>query len=445
MDKDFDPSQKPDDLERERRLFEKAIGDALTGYAKDGGTWELAKGHFMKALEEGDRVDAALYEALDVAREGAETSPGDATRRFWSDFPVDEAIGKALTGYAKDGGTWELGKWTFEHEMNETTPFVDVALHTALETVSDGAESTMEAATDNFWRVIHPSHAASIEKAALGDIGDGIQLGDLLHRPVRKDSRSGTYEGEMAGKQVIVKQGDATELAREHKILSVVDYRGIPKVLSFSENEAGIGGLSRLAMEKMPGESMKSLLKVDKEWKSNKLSEKEAVAIADGLASCFSALNDSGYIYRDLNLDHILLDKQDDAYAVSLIDVEGSGKKDEAGNAIVGNPMVDRGTWETMAPEEFHEGARLNESGSVFSVATVLYQMLIGESPYRVPDELSNDLKTLQRFSAFVHERPVVVPYEGKLGEVMRVALNPDPAKRYQTLSDFRQALANAL
>ncbi|HEU4715424.1 MAG TPA: lipopolysaccharide kinase InaA family protein [Candidatus Saccharimonadales bacterium] len=435
--------QKQDQREREKKLFDSAIGDALSGYAKDGGDWEKAKWVFEDAIEKGMRVDGALYVALDDIREGHEGTPEEAARRFWEKFPLDKAIGSALTGYAKDGGSWELAKWTFNNALEEKTAFLDVALDKALDAAHVGAETTKEVAARKFWRELHPSFVEA--DMAEADLGDGVELGELIHRPDWKGQAAGTFEGEKDGQPLIVKQGIDEEVGYERSILAAVDYPGIPKVLSYTQKSDALDGLSRLAMEKLPGRSLKDRVEVNDRWESKPIAPEAAVAITDGVAGCFDALNKAGYVYRDLTLDHVLVDEEGGKYKVGLIDVEASERKGADGVAEIANSDQKRGTWETMSPEEFGDNPKVDERSSVYSLSCLLNQLVAGESPFHVPYEVSDDVGARLRFTEFLHKRGPSVQTEGKLGEVIRTGLHPDPEKRYQTIRDFREALAAAL
>lgn len=442
MQKETEQTHDSDQREREKKLFDSAISDALSGYAKDGGDWEKAKWSFEDALSKGARVDGALYGALDDIRDGHEGTPDDAARRFWSKFPLDTAVGKALTGYAKDGGSWELGKWTFEEAMSKTA-FVDVALDKALDAAHEGAETSKDVAAMKFWREIHPSFMEAETKEV--DLGDGIALGQLIHRPEWKAHLAGTYEGEKNGQALIVKQGLEEELQRERNVLAAVDYPGIPKLVSYTAESEALGGSSRLAMEKLPGRSLRDRLEVNDRWQSKPIAPEAAVAITSSLAGCFDAMNKAGYVYRDLTPDHVLVDEKDGKFTAGLIDVEASERKDADGVARIGNSAQKRGTWETMSPEEFGQNAEADERSSVYSLSCMLNQMVTGESPFHVPYELSDDVESRRRFTEFLHQRGPNVQVGGKLGEVIRTGLDPDPAKRYQTLRAFREALAAAI
>ena len=93
------------------------------------------------------------------------------------------------------------------------------------------------------------------------------------------------------------------------------------------------------------------------------------------------------------------------------------------------------GTAQYTAPEYF-----LGEDGTsrsdLFSLAVITYQMLTGRLPYGA-EVAKSRTKSAQRnlqYNSVLHDdREIPAWIDG----VLRKALNPDPAKRYEELSEF--------
>ncbi|MFY9228259.1 MAG: hypothetical protein WAO28_02950 [Candidatus Microsaccharimonas sp.] len=79
----------PEHFDADKSL-DKAISEALTGYAKDGGTWLLAKHNFYQALQGGSSPMDALTIALNTAQDGAESKPDDAIDRFYRNIDTSK-------------------------------------------------------------------------------------------------------------------------------------------------------------------------------------------------------------------------------------------------------------------------------------------------------------------------------------------------------------------
>jgi serine/threonine protein kinase len=426
----------------ETAVLSSGIESALDGYAKDGKMWEHAKEVFNGWIEEGYRADDALNLALEAAQDGAETTSQEAAKRFWSVLPTDTAIENALDGYANDKGIWTLGRWTFEDMVEQGEP-VHKALDAALAATGQDPESTPARASLRFWDTIQPSYVKKWMELPMNQMGDGIIVGPRIHTPKNKAEGAGTYIGDQEGQAVIVKHGDGEVLKLEHDILASVDHRGIPHVTSYTEDAEALDGLTRLAMEQLPGRSLDKIINITPDWKSRPLPQNEAINIGIGLVADFQALSDGGYLYRDLHPGHVIVDEKNGQLSVGLVDVESAVAKDENGVAVT--PLM-RGTWETMSPEEFYQGSIMTEASNVYSIGCLMLQLVTGESPFTSPQ--GADEEEIERMLASVrtlHEQLPDIRVPGKLGEVITKALDPDSARRYQSLEEFSSALRSAL
>jgi hypothetical protein len=417
------------------------VENALDGYAKDADTWKRGHRAFREALDRGDRVDDALREALSVSGEDAESAPGEAEKRFWDSVPTFEAIEDALDGYANDAGPWRLGRWTFEDALAQGQS-VEKALAAALDAAGTDPESTPADATLRFWNKLQPDYVKTWLEAPINQVDDGVMLGALIHRPRDKGRGAGTFIGEREGKPLIVKHGDKQSLQYEREVLSSVDHRGIPKVTTYAEDVEIIGGLTRMSMEQLPGRSLDKTLAMTPDWRNVPVDRTRAIRIGMGLVGDLQALSEAGYLYRDLSPSHVIVNETGGRIDVGLVDVESCIKKDKRGNATISQP---RGTWETMSPEEYESGNVMNESSNVYSAACLVLQMVEGRSPYHVPGGTAKDADEEFAMSRRTHQVIPDIKTSGRLGDVLRKALNPSPDKRYGSLADFRDALRSAL
>jgi serine/threonine protein kinase len=347
------------------------------------------------------------------------------------------AIGSALDGYASSGGRWEKAKAIFEESVSADMNVLK-ALQGALAVAKEGAESSMRDAGLRFWTTLQPKYQGETVLSPDDEVGDGAYATGLLHRPERKEPGSATFSGEFEGVPVIIKHGEKDRLAYEHAVLSAANTPGIPKVLSFRAAIPELGGLSRLVMERLPGIGLDKFLNLDKMWKSRPLDISSAVKITQGIAESLQALGDAGYLYKDLSLSHIIVDKQDNDFKVGLVDVESSLKKNAQGKA---SPSTNRGTWETMAPEEFalHE---MSEASSVYSVGVVLAQLVLGRNIYKPEGAIPDADSELQAVRELHSKLPVLSDIsDPSLRVALERALDPKPEHRFQTLQDFVEAL----
>jgi tetratricopeptide (TPR) repeat protein len=95
-----------------------------------------------------------------------------------------------------------------------------------------------------------------------------------------------------------------------------------------------------------------------------------------------------------------------------------------------------------MSPEQASGDARIDARTDVYSLACVVYEMLGGEPPHTGPTpqailarQLSDEVRSL---------RPVRTSVNAELDAVVKRALSPAPADRYETVAEFVQALTTA-
>lgn len=159
MDEHFSVSREQRDTpDRENRPdYGRAIEQALTGYAHDGGAWLHGRDTFWDAINDGAMIDEALRNALMAAEEDAETTPDEATDRFWLSVEGErgnhamygEAINRALTGYAHDGGAWLHARDMFFEALRRGEDD-RTALAAALDLIREEAVSSQADAIDRF-------------------------------------------------------------------------------------------------------------------------------------------------------------------------------------------------------------------------------------------------------------------------------------------------------
>jgi serine/threonine protein phosphatase PrpC len=156
--------------------------------------------------------------------------------------------------------------------------------------------------------------------------------------------------------------------------------------------------------------------------------------IADGLR----ALHRKEIIHQDLRPDNIMIDGNGTVKIIDFGSAQVAGLA-EAAPALESDDIL--GTFQYAAPEYFL-GERGTERSDLFSLGVVAYQMLTGRLPYgaRVARTRSRRQQSRLRFQSIGDLRPDVPDWvEGAI----RMAVHPDPAKRYETLSEFVHDLSH--
>lgn len=141
-------------------------------------------------------------------------------------------------------------------------------------------------------------------------------------------------------------------------------------------------------------------------------------------------------VHQDLRPDNILIDAHD---TVKIIDFGSTKVAGIAEIAQAGDPLQIPGAALYAAPEYF-----LGEGGStrsdIFSLGVIAYQMLAGKLPYGA-DVAKTRTKAAQRRLAYVPVFDETRTVPAWMDDVLAKAVHPDPARRYQELSEFAYAL----
>ncbi len=159
--------------------------------------------------------------------------------------------------------------------------------------------------------------------------------------------------------------------------------------------------------------------------------------IVSQIATGLQALHRKEILHQDLRPDNIMINREG---TLKIIDL---GSARVAGVAEA-EPWRDRndilGTFQYTAPEYFL-GEPGTEASDLFSLGVIAYQLLTGRLPYGA--EVARTSKRSQqaklRFSSLRSLRPEVPAW---VEAAIRKAVHPDPARRYNALSEFLHDLS---
>ena len=163
-----------------------------------------------------------------------------------------------------------------------------------------------------------------------------------------------------------------------------------------------------------------------------RMSADEAVAIAAQIASGLAAAHEKGIVHRDIKPQNILLTRDAEAKIIDfgLAKLAGKTKLTRDGSTL--------GTAAYMSPEQAR-GEEVDHRSDIFSLGTILYEMLTGEPPFRGEHEAA-------LLYEIVHEEPEAISekcgdIDPGLCAVIERALKKDPAERYQSAQEMRDEL----
>jgi hypothetical protein len=224
--------------------------------------------------------------------------------------------------------------------------------------------------------------------------------------------------------------------AREARVLMRMKSRHVGRLLDAGNLDAAAGGLPYLVLELLQGTDLERLLE-----------EQGTVPVRDALAWCADACDgvaeahDLGVIHRDLKPSNVFLASGgagDPVVKVLDFGIAAGEPAQQASSrltnveALVGSPAY-------MPPEQIMSPSDVDPRSDVWSMGTVLYELVTGELPFRGDNEL-------QLFANVMTKPPLPMRAHGAspsdaLERVVLKCLRRTREERYPSMT----ALASAL
>jgi len=262
------------------------------------------------------------------------------------------------------------------------------------------------------------------------------------YRLVRHLARGGMAEvfvgrDELLGRTVAVKvlfpqlshdQSFVERFRREARSAAMLNHPNIVSVFDFGED----GGSHFIVMEYVDGPTLRDVIR-----REGPMDPSEAARIASAVAAALGAAHGQAIVHRDVKPANVLLGDG----VVKVADF-GIARAARAHQGLTQPGMV-LGTVRYLSPEQAR-GATVDHRSDIYSLGTVLYEMLAGEPPFP-----GND--------------PVVVAVTQRAGEappppstrnrrvppgldaVVAKAMSVDPARRHRSAEELRAELKAAL
>lgn len=206
------------------------------------------------------------------------------------------------------------------------------------------------------------------------------------------------------------------------------------------------GDTAFIVMELVTGRTLRESLEAADEGLSPAIATRIAIDVADAL----DCAHRNGLVHRDIKPANILLaetpgppgPRQGDRSShlrVKVADFGIAKLEAEAGGADLTQTGAVIGTAKYLSPEQV-EGHSPDARSDVYAVGVVLYEMLCGRPPFVAETELATALQHVRGEPA--PPRRVVAGIPKPLEAVVLRAMARDPAERYQSAVELRDALA---
>lgn len=195
------------------------------------------------------------------------------------------------------------------------------------------------------------------------------------------------------------------------------------------------GGLYFMAMEYLEGETLRKV--IDRE---GRLPAGRAIAIAMEVARSVLEAHGLGVVHRDIKPANIMLLTRDDAESVKVLDfglvkiVSGpSADTLTTGGVCIGSPSY-------MAPEQI-DGDGVSPATDIYSLGTVLYEMLCGRPPFVRASKYALVMAQLSEPAPPLSEFVPKAEIPAGLEDVLDRCLEKDPLARFATMSELLEDL----
>jgi len=217
--------------------------------------------------------------------------------------------------------------------------------------------------------------------------------------------------------------------AREARFLERLVHPNIVRVRDVLE--LGDAGLA-IVMAHVPGRTLKELIR-----DAGRLEPDRVERFTRDIARALGAAHAMGIVHRDVKPENVFVDPEDRPLLADFglaRSMTGDSQLTMAGVAI--------GTPAYMPPEQI-EGASLDARGDIYSLGLVAWEMLTGHRPWE--GESLYAILYRQRYEQLPDVRDLRDDVPDSLGDTIAVAIEKNPAMRWQSAAEVIEALDGAI
>ncbi|HEX5063666.1 MAG TPA: protein kinase [Kofleriaceae bacterium] len=223
----------------------------------------------------------------------------------------------------------------------------------------------------------------------------------------------------------------------EARAASAIDHPGIVEVYDFGTHT---DGSAYIVMPLLKGESLESRLR------NGQVAPLEGASWVVQVLSALSAAHARGIVHRDLKPDNIFLVANElmpggiqvkllDFGIAKLADDKAAGVKTQTG-MMIGTPAY-------MSPEQCMGRSDLDHRTDIYSIGCILFHVVCGRPPF-LSEHGTGMIIAAQMRDAPPDPRSLNPNIPPALAAVILKCLEKDPAARYQTANDVKNALIGA-
>jgi serine/threonine protein kinase/Flp pilus assembly protein TadD len=192
-------------------------------------------------------------------------------------------------------------------------------------------------------------------------------------------------------------------------------------------------GVHFITMELVDGQPLDTLLA------AAELPIRKVIEIGVAVADALAAAHEKGIVHRDLKPANVMITRDGRAKVLDF----GIAKTAPHDLGVTQSSPLTRdgmvmGTVPYMSPEQVR-GGRVDQRSDIFSLGTVLYQLITGTLPFHGDYEHAIGYAIVNEMPAPISQYRADVPAE--LARIVEVCLAKDPAKRYASAAILRDEL----
>jgi serine/threonine-protein kinase len=231
----------------------------------------------------------------------------------------------------------------------------------------------------------------------------------------------------LMNREVAADSDQLERFKREARAVAQLSHPHIVTVIDYGEDD----GRPYIVLEYVGGETLKQRIR-----RSGRLPVAEAVAYAIEIARALGCAHASHIVHRDVKPQNVLIDDEGTA---KVTDFGIARTLDEEGLTAEGRVL---GTTDYVSPEQAL-GHPVTGQSDIYSLGIVLWEMLVGETPYPGDNQVAVAMRHVREPLPDVQERRDEV--SAALGSVIDRATAKDLARRYATAEDLVGDLEDAL
>jgi len=220
------------------------------------------------------------------------------------------------------------------------------------------------------------------------------------------------------------------QLARfrqEARAVAKLSHPNVVSVIDAGED----GGHPYIVFEYVEGETLKQRVS-----RVGALDTQEAIAYAIEVARGLAVAHSRQMVHRDIKPQNILIDDEGRA---KLTDFGISRQLEQDGMTATGRVL---GTTDYVAPEQAM-GKAVDPRSDIYSLGVVLYEMLVGQVPFKADSQVGVAMKHVNEELPDVQSRRPEA--SAAVALVVERATTKDPAQRYQAIGEMIDDLSTAL